>query len=426
MLSVIVPVYNVEKYLQRCVDSILNQTYSDLEIILVDDGSTDRSGEICDIYEKQDMRVTVIHKKNEGPNIARFTALKMASGEYITFVDSDDYIKEKMYEDMMALFSVCNGDVDIVVGGYVLENTNGDIEHPFVYTDGRKFNSSEALYRMFENKIFNWSMYDKIYRRALFNHHDYLGKRPVSYGDDTYTNYKIFATSKQIAFIPLYAYHYCIREDSLMHQGINKNYFGYLDVYVDIIQAERNKKESLSCLPFIVRLMLSYYWRCFSYMQKNCNLYKHEIEFYRKSMIEYLSIIELSAAGIEQYQVDKLLLSCNEWIEFKRRRNQIIKNFIKNMNIIYIYGAGELAGELADELEQMGIPFHGFCVTRGQRTQYKGKEVFCINHVSLEKESVGFLLAMRKKYEEDVAVMLKDMGYSHILPVGKYSALYFV
>lgn len=90
MVSIIVPVYNVEEYLSECVDSVLNQTYSDIEVILVDDGSTDQSGNICDEYAEMDSRIKVIHKKNEGVSAARNTGIETASGERIIFVDSDD------------------------------------------------------------------------------------------------------------------------------------------------------------------------------------------------------------------------------------------------------------------------------------------------------------------------------------------------
>ena len=95
LITVIVPVYNVEKYLTRCVDSIINQTYKNLEIILVDDGSTDSSPAICDNYAKKDSRINVIHKQNNGASSARNAALDIASGDYIGFVDSDDYIKSR-------------------------------------------------------------------------------------------------------------------------------------------------------------------------------------------------------------------------------------------------------------------------------------------------------------------------------------------
>ena len=110
-LSVIVPVYNVEKYLNRCLDSIINQTYQNLEIILVDDGSKDNSGRICDEYAKKDNRIRVIHKENNGAAAARNTGIENSTGEYIAFVDSDDYIDVVMYEKMMEINKQYDCDV---------------------------------------------------------------------------------------------------------------------------------------------------------------------------------------------------------------------------------------------------------------------------------------------------------------------------
>ncbi|MDO5379590.1 MAG: glycosyltransferase [Acidaminococcaceae bacterium] len=121
-ISVIVPVYNVEKYLPKCVESIVNQTYKNLEIILVDDGSTDKSGEICDGYSLKDCRIKVIHKKNGGLSDARNVGLDICTGEYIGFVDSDDYIDKDMYRALYKFSEKNNLDVVMCGSYYVLEN----------------------------------------------------------------------------------------------------------------------------------------------------------------------------------------------------------------------------------------------------------------------------------------------------------------
>ena len=116
LISVIVPVYNVEKYLNRCVDSIINQTYSNLEIILINDGSTDTSGKICDEYKKRDNRIHVIHQKNGGLSAARNAGIVIANGNYFIFVDSDDLIHPQCIE---ILYKVIKNDCsDIVIGNY--------------------------------------------------------------------------------------------------------------------------------------------------------------------------------------------------------------------------------------------------------------------------------------------------------------------
>lgn len=117
LISVIVPIYNVEKYLARCVDSIVNQTYKNLEIILVDDGSTDESPEICDLYANRDNRIKVMHLPNGGAGKARNIALNFVHGSYVAFVDSDDYLEDTAYEKLMnVFFDDC--DIDIAEFDY--------------------------------------------------------------------------------------------------------------------------------------------------------------------------------------------------------------------------------------------------------------------------------------------------------------------
>ena len=114
LISIIVPVYNVEQYLRKCIESIKNQTYTNIEIIIVDDGSTDNSGAICDELKQTDNRIQVLHKKNGGLSDARNAGLKIAKGEFVGFVDSDDYIKEDMFETLYKLNKEHHSDIAIV------------------------------------------------------------------------------------------------------------------------------------------------------------------------------------------------------------------------------------------------------------------------------------------------------------------------
>ena len=114
LISIIIPVYNVEKYLAKCVESVINQTYKKIQIILIDDGSTDNSGKICDDFKLKDNRIEVIHKKNGGLSDARNAGLKIVKGDYIGFIDSDDYIEKDMYETLLCLLIENNADISIV------------------------------------------------------------------------------------------------------------------------------------------------------------------------------------------------------------------------------------------------------------------------------------------------------------------------
>lgn len=133
LTSIIVPVYNVEKYLRQCVESLIDQTYKNIEIILINDGSTDNSGYLCDELSKEDKRIKVIHKENEGLGLTRNAGIKVASGKYIIFIDSDDYVKNTMVEDLVR--KLIQNKVDICFGGQNKVDNNGKILFSYKYND---------------------------------------------------------------------------------------------------------------------------------------------------------------------------------------------------------------------------------------------------------------------------------------------------
>ena len=128
-ITVIVPIYNVEKYLKRCIESILNQTFKDFELLLLNDGSTDSSGKICDIYASKDNRIVVRHKKNQGVSTTRNLGIDIAKGEYITFIDSDDWIEKDYLEKMYSKIKEMN--VPLLITGYI-EERNGIVKNTFI------------------------------------------------------------------------------------------------------------------------------------------------------------------------------------------------------------------------------------------------------------------------------------------------------
>ena len=165
LISVIVPVYNVEPYLRRCVDSILAQTYENLEIILVDDGSTDRSSAICDEYADKDARVRVIHKENGGSSDARNAGISIAKGKWIGFVDSDDFIEPEMYQEL--LFASIRNNAEIACcGRYIFSEKRTKAEHCFDHT--RILSSSETMAELLLNNATDESVWDKLFISDLF------------------------------------------------------------------------------------------------------------------------------------------------------------------------------------------------------------------------------------------------------------------
>lgn len=215
LISVIVPVYKAEKYINRCVDSILNQTYTNLEIILVDDGSPDNCGAICDEYAQKDSRVKAVHKENGGASQARNYGLKYAAGDYVTFVDSDDHINEKYAEKMMAGF---DKDTDVVICMYRKIFTQSQKEKEFIsvsQTETEEINNDFDFCRHDTNFLSTCKLYKKSVISGLtFNENYYLG-------EDTLFFANVCQRIKKIKYLPDCLYDYYIYEESLSNGAIN-------------------------------------------------------------------------------------------------------------------------------------------------------------------------------------------------------------
>ncbi|MGP1412122.1 MAG: glycosyltransferase family 2 protein, partial [Peptoanaerobacter stomatis] len=176
-ISIIIPVYNVEKYIERCLDSIITQSYTNLEIILVDDGSTDRSGEICDRYALVDNRIKVLHIKNSGRGEARNVGLAQAKGQYIGFVDSDDWVERDLYRCLMESIEETGADISICAYYECLDENK---TAKMLYENNFVCNGKEALYFTMSNVKrkywFNIAIWNKLYRRDVIKNIRFKGR----------------------------------------------------------------------------------------------------------------------------------------------------------------------------------------------------------------------------------------------------------
>ena len=224
MISVIVPIYNIEKYVDECIQSIVNQTYRNLEIILVDDGSTDSSGEICDTYASSDPRILVIHKENGGLVSARKAGLRASTGKYITYVDGDDWIESTAYENMYE--KIKNEDADIVFYGH-FENT-GNVQKAVyhnveagIYDKDRL--KSEIYPRMIAgDTFFEWqvfpSVWDMIIKKELIEKSQYDVNDEIAMGEDAACIYPCILLADRVCFEKKAFYHYRQTADSMIKQ----------------------------------------------------------------------------------------------------------------------------------------------------------------------------------------------------------------
>lgn len=200
LVSVIVPVYNIKKYIERCLKSLLVQNYKNIEIIVVDDGATDGSGEICDRFAKLDNRVRVFHKKNGGLSSARNFGIKKARGEYICLVDGDDYVERDFVGAMLEIAEGKNAD--IVVCGY-----NG-----MVPADKTLSGKDAVIKLLVEQENLEIIAWNKLYRKKLFDEIEYPEGRNY---EDTLTTYKLLARAKKVSYIPTSLYKYVERDGSI-------------------------------------------------------------------------------------------------------------------------------------------------------------------------------------------------------------------
>ena len=218
LISVIIPVYNVKDYIHICLKSVINQTYKNLEILLVDDGSFDGSEKICDDYKEIDGRIKVIHKDNKGLSDTRNVGIDNCSGKYVTFVDSDDYIPDNAIEVMYN--ALINCDVDIAAGQYkeVFDHNEDTSISDYEII---KLNTEESLEMMMYMKVINNCSVAKLYNKKVFEGTRYpVGKNY----EDMATTYKIMANSSGTAVVDTVVYYYFQRDDSITHSIINKSY----------------------------------------------------------------------------------------------------------------------------------------------------------------------------------------------------------
>lgn len=309
LISVIVPVYNVEAYLPMCLESIINQTYKNLEIILINDGSTDNSLNICKNYAKKDDRIVVKTQKNKGLSATRNKGIEMAHGKYIGFVDADDVISLNMYEYLYR--AIIQDRSQLSICNYIMF----DKEKP-IFTkkyQSTKLTTVEALKQLMIDKDITNHAVDKLYLRDLFDGIEFPVDRKY---EDIATTYKLFLSANSISYVPCYLYGYYQRVGSITGE-YNKN------TNLDFIKAIDDRYKELYDFD------------------KDLNIY---LKLNRSNMAlrYFLDIVKFRRKGVlkdKEYMVKlyrELNFSKVYYKEFKKF-NSIKRNILLNMAYINIY-----------------------------------------------------------------------------------------
>lgn len=330
MISVIVPIYNMEKYLARCLDSIVNQTYKDLEIILVDDGSTDNSRKICDEYAKKDKRIKVIHKSNQGVSAARNDGIDIAGGEYYAFVDSDDYVSSKMFERLYSNAVRYNADISVC---------------DFVSTSGSEYsgtlsdcvvdmNSDLALKHLYIDADLGFVILcGKLFRKELFD-----GIRlPVGIkcAEDNYITYKLLYKAKNVVFEKSKLYMYFQRSDSETKTFDSSSAEDFKAFAEQMKFWKSENRMDLHRMCFV---------RCFKRLCLTLDCatnYEKSPDFYSSMKSEYEKAID---ENIKDAKIGWLEKQCylTDWFTGKQNRLPFyyirVKDLLRNLHFKKVYG----------------------------------------------------------------------------------------
>ena len=294
-ISVIVPFYNVENYANRCINSIVNQTYKNLEIILVDDGSKDSSGIICDEWKDKDSRITVIHKQNGGLSDARNEGIKYTTGEYIAFIDSDDFIDKDMFEVLYN--NIKETDSQISVCKYI--QVEEDEKFKFIKSKEKTiYSKREAIEELLSEKKITNHAWNKLYKKELFKTIRYPKGRNF---EDIGTTYKLFSECNRIVYSPCECYAYIVRGNSITGNVSEKSLFDQVFLvkeryeYID-------KKFDLKNDNLINRIYFIY-----RYHMSICKFLNKEV-YYKKEIINEYKFFKENYKKIRSYIKNKRLL----------------------------------------------------------------------------------------------------------------------
>lgn len=325
LVSIVVPIYKVEAYLEKCLLSITNQTYLNLEIILVDDGSPDRCGNICDAFAAKDPRIKVIHKQNEGLSQARNVGIEIATGAYITFIDSDDWVHEEYVETLHRLMQTKETDISVcnflATADEELETSDGDSE---TYT----FSNIEALQQysdtFYVQMVVAWG---KLYKKDLFTGVRYPTGR---LHEDEFTTHKLLYKARRVALTTRPLLFYRQREDSIMGNGFDLRH-GLDTVDALLERAAFYDSKGLECLRdstnriafHVFRKLFKYarehpeeeigepYYRKFQELKRSLNAGKHKTRF----------VIFYQCYALSPSLFDRLFEIYVSWKQFLIRRD---------------------------------------------------------------------------------------------------------
>ena len=413
-VSVIVPIYNTKQYMDRTIKSLLAQSYNDLEIVLVDDGSTDGSDKKCDEYASVDKRIVCIHQKNKGVSSARNHGLAFAKGEFITFVDSDDFVAPNYIAELLKEM-IIDPEIDISIGlNSVLELDGSLKEKKFLQATGY-IKYADAMDHLFDETFFGgWVLWGKLYRRRLFT--GFLFNEELSIGEDLAANLLLFSRARKIYCTGRSLYRYVMRLNSATHKFQFNKYVQFLDFLVGYIASVSKDDIMIATLlkkVFVIQFYEIILKRFFylSLHENNFTELSHFYERFQSMFIQYLWV--LNNNFIRQYVSRQCM---GPFQNFVLQQQKILDSLRETHLKCYIYGAGAYAKVIHNYFYDNGILFEGFLISDGYDVGGEFKSGYPVYHVSevQNTDQMIVFVAMNLKYANQIIHNLQAMHVPHI------------
>ena len=404
LLSILVPVYNVEAVLERCITSLVELSLPDYEIILIDDGSTDRSGEICDTWEEKCDYVKVIHKKNKGLVAARDTALAIAKGKYVTFVDSDDWVDRGLLPCLVMDLETYP-DVDIAVGT-VVRNADAETDLPHLSRNTGKLTKEQAVKAMVKKEGMHWYLCGKVFRRTLF-----LGLEvdtKVTVFEDLDRIWPVVGRARNFFFDDKYSYHYFVNLEGLTKKRCDLNPNSWR-VFQRILLSEDIESVRQDMINFYVQIFLRHTLEMYFVNRVS---FRSEIESYIAELKETMLQCGATQTIISDEDYQSVSTSYDTCIAFYDQIFEQLRSLLitvrNNHRYMYVYGTGVVTQYVMAVMQEMGVYTDAFIVSDGEPKldRFMDRKVFYFSEVNLNSDT-AVVLALTGKAEKQVKDILQ-------------------
>lgn len=372
LLSVIIPIYNTAPYLDQCLTSVATQTYTNIEVIMVNDGSTDTSPEIAKSFADRDDRFTLMNQSNQGNIKARETGLHHIHGGYFTFVDSDDWIENDDLQKLMT--PIIEDNAEIVMGSFVKDNNLPiDISFPWGIVD-----KVTALRELIDARLFNFATWNKIYHKRFASLY-FSWWTPCSLQEDLEFNWKALLNSGKISIIPVYGYHYVTNKNSITENKTTAHDIELSVRYEHIIKDIKQNSLLRSLLPYAIRqsIQQSYYYLPDKITPDDKQKYYPRIKFI---------LDEFNSTPMKSILLD--------WLEYKYR--------------MYLYGAGKMGLGVNKFFYLDGIKTDGFVTSSSPMN--KAKHEHNVDYIIKNISNSKFIITMNSFSSKEVEACLIRKG----------------